>query len=178
MEPHDYNKIITETYNNLRQPFLAFATHKYNLSNYDSEDIFHDTIIAFRQNLVDGKINNLDVPFKTYLFAIGKNKIVDYLKREENNMTFPPDDFPILPEEDDPELTIIKRNETVYREVSQMGNPCKKILLLYYWHDKSMNEIAEQMNYKSPDVAKTNKSRCIKKIAIILTKKLKESKLL
>ena len=181
MELLESNRIITETYNNLRQPFLAFASHNYNLSKYDSEDIFHDTLIAFRQNLLDGKINNLKEPLKTYVFGIGKKKIVDHLRnRKKEDLDIPVEDYPIPvpPKDDDPESLIIERNEIVYREVSQMENPCKEILLLYYWHKKNMHEIAGQMNYSGSEVAKTQKNRCMKKISTILTKKLKEAELL
>ena len=181
MEQDEYIRIITETYNNLQQPFFAFAAHNYNLSKYDSEDIFQDTMMAFHQNLLEGKINNLEGPFKTYVFSIGKHKIIDHLKNlKKEDMDIPVEDYqiPVTPEDDDLESLIMKRKEIVYSEVKQMGNPCKEILLLYYWHEKNMQEIAEQMKYKSPDVAKTKKSLCMKKIASILTKKLKDAKLL
>jgi len=40
---------------------------------------------------------------------------------------------------------------------------CQKILVMYYVHNLSMREIAEEMNLSSSDVSKTMKSRCYKK---------------
>jgi len=180
------NRIITETYNKYREPFLGFAQKNYGLSRGITEDIYQETMLAFHKNVLDGKMNNLNVSVQTYLFAIGKNKIIDYLRLTNKgiNIEIIPDILS-LDEDDrfnnlynDEESTINKRNMIVYKAVSQMENPCKKILTLFYWQGKNMNEIAEQMNYNSSDVAKTAKSRCMKKIETYLTGKLKEAELI
>ncbi len=179
------NRIITETYNKYREPFLGFARKNFGLSGDITEDIYQETMLAFHQNVLNGKINNLTVPLQTYVFAIGKNKIVDHFRKTGRNI--PIERFPdVFSSEEEmfncfykeEDSAVNKRNMIVYNAVSQMENPCKEILSLFYWHEKSMKEIAEQMNYNSPDVAKTAKSRCLKKIEAYLTGKLKEAELM
>jgi RNA polymerase sigma factor (sigma-70 family) len=178
------NRIITEVYNEYRTPFLIFAQKNYGLSEAISEDIYQETMLAFHQNVQNGKLHNLNVPLKTYVFAIGKNKIVDHfrkIEKEVNTLPFPgvfPSDEDMFNCFYDEESDSNKRNMIVHTAVRQMESPCKEILFLFYWREKSMKEIAKQMNYNSPDVAKQQKSRCIRKITAYLTGKLNEAELI
>jgi RNA polymerase sigma factor (sigma-70 family) len=214
----EHEKIITDTYNKYRNPFLEFATKKWNSKNFRKEifeDIYQETMLEFHQNLKEEKIDflndlndlkdwkkliktkytkNTKDRLKIYLFTIGDRKIFDYdremkkieiddsYNKEENEN----DDKSInkslenMSQSDDTEEenAVIDRNMIVYNAVREMENPCKKLLILYYTENMNMKEIAEQMNYNSPDVAKTKKHGCMKKIKLILTKKLKEADLL
>ena len=183
--PEEIDRIVTETYKKYREPFLGFARKNYGLSRNITEDIYQETMLAFHQNVLNGRINNLNVPLQTYVFAIGKNKIADHFHRTERNIITEtiPDVF--LSEEEmfnyfyeEEKSAANKRNMIIYKAVSQMDNPCKEILSLYYWYKKSMKEIAKQMNYNSPDVAKSTKSRCMNKMKAYLTGKLKEAELM
>ena len=178
-------KIITETYNKYRKPFLGFAFKNYRLSGDITEDIYQDTMIAFHQNLVTGKINNLEVPSQTYVFTIGKNKIVDYFRKSGKEVEI--EKFPDIFSSDNDRFSDFyeqendeneKRNLIVYNTVSQMENPCKKVLSLFFWDKKSMSDIAKEMKFNSPEVAKTTKSRCMKKIKSFLSEKLKQAELM
>ena len=179
------NQIITDTYNKYKKPFLGFAKKNYGLSEDIMEDIYQETMLAFHQNVLNGNVSNLSVPLQTYLFAIGKNKIGDYFRQTKNEVYI--ENFSdIFSSEDErfnsfykkEESAVNRRNMIVYNTVSQMENPCKKLLFLFYWDKKSMKEIAELMDYKSPDVAKQQNQRCKKKIETYLSLKLKEAELI
>jgi len=179
------DQIIAETYHKYKKSFLGFVRKNYGLSEDTTNDIYQDTMLAFHQNVLNGNANNLNVPLQTYLFAIGKNKVVDYFRRSNNEIKIERtldifssegERFNYFYEKED--ATVNRRNMIVYNAVSQMENPCKKLLFLFYWDKKSMKEIAEQMNYKSPDVAKQQSQRCKQKIKAYLTQKLKEEKLI
>jgi len=178
------DQIITEVYYKYKEPFLGFAKKNYGLSGDITEDIYQETMLAFHQNVLNGKVNNLNVQLETYVFAIGKNKIVDHFRQTKKDIEI--ERFPdIFSSEDEmfdffyeEASDVDRRDMIVYKAVSQMQNHCKEILSLFYWNKKSMEAIAEQMNYSSPDVAKTAKSRCMQKIKAHLTGKLKEAELI
>jgi len=185
MSEKTHSRIITETYNKYREPFLGYARKIYGLSKDITEDIYQETMMAFYNNVQNGRVQNLNVPLQTYLFAIGKNKIADHFNK--TGRSFITERIPDVFNSDnemfdyfyeDEEYVVNKRNMIIYRAVNQMENPCKEILSLFYWHEKNMKEIAEKMKYSSPDVAKTVKSRCMRKIEIYLKGKLKEAELL
>ena len=179
MRENTNDRIITEAYNENREPFLYYVRKNYGLSRTIAEDIYQDTILAFHQNVLKGKVTNLNIQFKKYLFAIGKNKIVDYYRNREKKVEIETEIEKFHDVFYKEEQSDINRRETiVYEAVNQMAERCKEILLLVYWDNKSMNEIAEQMKFKTPDVAKTAKLRCMKKMEVYLTGKLKEVELL
>jgi RNA polymerase sigma factor, sigma-70 family len=175
---------ITELYNEHKAPFINYSVNNFKLARDTAEDIYQDAFLALHQNIQNGKLVNLTVPLRTYLFQIGKNKIYDYFKKvkvevdmddisnlfsAENELG----DFDsIYADEEETE----QRNLIVYNTVSQMESPCKEVLSYYYWDDKSMKEIADLMNYSSSDVAKTQKSKCMKKVRVYIMKRLRNER--
>ncbi len=57
-----------------------------------------------------------------------------------------------------------ERPQLVAALMVQIGEPCKTLLELFYYYSWSMAEIAERMNYNNANVAKTQKSRCVKQL--------------
>ena len=72
--------------------------------------------------------------------------------------------------------TELKEN-TVHDIVINMTDPCKTILWSYYWEGKSMRDIAEIMDYKNADVAKSKKSLCMTKVKAALEETFKRMRL-
>ena len=66
-----------------------------------------------------------------------------------------------------PDIEIIE--ETVRRIVTSMEDPCKTILWSFYWDGKSLATIAKELpKYKNADSVKTQKSRCLTKVKILM----------
>jgi RNA polymerase sigma factor (sigma-70 family) len=177
---------ITEIYDEYRGAFISFSKKNYDLPKDIAEDIYQDAFLAMHQNIQSGKLTNLTVPLRTYLFQIGKNKIFDYFKKKKNEIEL--ERFPERSSSDsewdnfdqffdDEGSDIEKRSLIIYRTVSQMDSPCKEILFYFYWEKKKMEDIADLMKYNSADVAKSQKSRCMKKVTAYITEKLKEADL-
>jgi RNA polymerase sigma-70 factor (ECF subfamily) len=167
---------ITEIYNEHKGTFLSFSKKNFNLPKEIAEDIYQDAFLSMHQNIQTGKLTELTVPLRTYLFQIGKNKIFDYYKKTKNEIDSGLDDFSPIYEEE--ESNTEERNLIVYNAVSQMESPCKEILFYYYWEEKSMKEIAQLKEYSNADVAKTQKSKCMKKVKAFIAEKLKKANLI
>ena len=57
--------------------------------------------------------------------------------------------------------------------LQQMGNPCKAILEYFYYEKKSMQEIANALNFKNTNVAKTKKNKCLNRLrGLVQTEKI------
>ena len=61
-------------------------------------------------------------------------------------------------EEDNEEIKQIRAS------FSKMGEKCQEILRLFYYQEKNLDEITNIMQYQNKDVAKSQKSRCIKQL--------------
>jgi RNA polymerase sigma-70 factor (ECF subfamily) len=57
--------------------------------------------------------------------------------------------------------------------VRELKDPCKSILKYFYYRGFSMDEIAQEMNYKNASTVKAQKVRCIKELQGLIKIKLK-----
>ena len=60
------------------------------------------------------------------------------------------------------------RNDLM-QAVDQLGEGCKKILLLFYFENKSMKEILANVPYENEQVVRNKKSKCLKKLEQIVS---------
>ena len=52
--------------------------------------------------------------------------------------------------------------------ITELGNPCRSILLLYYWEERSMDEIATTLGFANAETVKSKKYQCKKALEKIL----------
>lgn len=140
-------------------------------SRQDAEDTFQETIIAFIE-LVQQKKFRGDASIKTMLFAINKNTWLNELKRR-NRAELREEKFEIASEHIDAGIeTYISEREArkqVFDIMDKIGEGCKKILLAYYYENRSMKEIATMTNYENEQVLRNKKYKCLKQLEHLLT---------
>jgi len=155
---------LVELYKLHRQEFINWVWQQYKMESDDAADVFQDTIITLRRNIVKGKLVELTSSLKTYLFAIGRNLALSRLKQNKKWYTNPD----ILELEEDGQESITATLELNERQVwvktliAKLGEPCVSILRLYYYKSYSMEAIASTLGYKNENVVKSQKLRCIK----------------
>jgi RNA polymerase sigma factor (sigma-70 family) len=167
---------LLSLYKLYRNEFISWTSNTYQLNKDDGKDIFQDTIIAFYENVKSGQLTSISGSVKTYLFAIGKFKTINFLKKSNKSVTF--SDFDLLKVIEPSENQIMDKEEnefikdTVKKYLDEQCEDCKKVLELYYFKEKDMKTIASEMGYKNADVAKKKKYECFKKLAEMVRKNL------
>ncbi len=63
---------------------------------------------------------------------------------------------------------------SVVRGLDKLGEPGRTILELYYYHGKSMEEIAKMLHYKNSATAKNLKYKCLLRLKKICQKEQKK----
>ena len=151
--------------------FIREAIYKYSLSEEDAFDLYSDTIISAIEKIVNGSFQGRS-SLKTWLYSIFHNKYVDLLRKRSTNKnsihhTLSIND--ILLEISDHTKTIIQKlvdktdQEVLKQKLSQIGESCRQMLML--WADGYTDkEIAAAMDYKTSDVVKTSRLRCLEKL--------------
>lgn len=168
---------LVDAYKLYRNEFIHFAFTNYGCDSENAKDIFQDVLIAFYDNIKTGKLIELTSDVKTYLFAIGKFKIINFQKREQRSVTF--SDFNLSMVKEPIENTMADKEEqefiktTINRFLNEQCEDCKKVLEMYYFEELDMKTIAKKMGYKNADVAKKKKYECFKKLAEMVKKNLK-----
>ncbi|MBS1558491.1 MAG: sigma-70 family RNA polymerase sigma factor [Bacteroidetes bacterium] len=155
-------KILLNIYEAHRNDFISWATHNHHVSREEAKDIFQESVIAFYKNVKMDKLKSLDVSFKTYLFSIGKNIMLNVVKRKGieskalEGFTESNDNGISEHYEKEHLINFVKR---LYQA---MGSPCKEILEMFYERGFDMESIAVRIGYKNADVAKKKKYECLK----------------
>lgn len=155
-------KILFHLYEAYRSEFLNWAVRNHRVSKEEAKDHFQEALIGLYKNVKTGRVDTLEASIKTYLFTIGKNIILNALKRKEieakvyGSMTIENDNVINDRYEREGIVNLIKR---LYLAI---GSPCKEILEMYYEKGFDMESIANRIGYKNSDVAKKKKYECLK----------------
>ena len=161
-------KVLKQVYNHYKDPFVSWAGMKYNtVARVVLEDVYSDVVLDFYENVTKGKYKRR-ASIKTYLFTLGRNKIVNIInkkithKNKETDLIGIVESNSIINPETEQHLT---ENATIIKDLmNQMCTDCRKVLTLFYFHELSMQKIAEKMGYKNANVAKSKKRECFKKL--------------
>lgn len=169
---------ITRLYDMYRKEFLGYVMKNHTIGESDAIDIYQDSFLAMYRNIRDGKLTALSCSLKTYLFQIGYHKILKHLKkRKAEGSHYSPDIIREI-DTDYQSQDWLDKQEITYHAVLAMPEPCNKVLSLFYWERKSMEEIAGIMQYKNGQVAKNRKLICIKKLKDTLLEKFQSKGLI
>ncbi|MDN5210826.1 sigma-70 family RNA polymerase sigma factor [Fulvivirgaceae bacterium BMA12] len=158
------NEGLIEIYKLYRSEFFSWSQRQFSLDDAASADLFQDTIISLRKNIVKGKLTHLSSSLKTYLFAIGKHLALSRLRRDSKTV-LSDDLLKLQLSEDfitDAPLKNREKKKYISQILQELGEPCYSILRLYYYENFSMESIARYLDYKNENVVKSQKLRCIK----------------
>ncbi len=160
-------RAIRDVYRLHRDSFLKYCQTWS--SNSDVHlDCFQEAVIALYENLVKGKIKTDQSSLKTYLFAIGKHKVLNELekrKRREKRKELQKEY--IIEESKESEET---EKLNLKKTIDQLGTSCKDLLVKFYYHQYSIEAIMIDMDYKNQNTVKAHKSRCMKKLRELMSK--------
>lgn len=154
-------------FDNMRPKVMNLLCRKYGLREDEAADCFQEGAIAMWKNLKDGRItlesiNSMD----SYLFRCCCNHASKVMRA--NMKISAVDDFgPIDPTDE----KVAEYNHETDRQIAiletlvkQLDEPCYSIIWGFYRHQYSMTDMAAMLNYKSADVVKAQKNRCMKKL--------------
>jgi RNA polymerase sigma factor (sigma-70 family) len=167
---------LDEIYRKYRKEFLTWITRTYHCSEEDGKDIFQSVVIIFYESIVKEKLTELTSSIKTYLFAIGKNKIQELTRTQSKEVmieTVNENEHFYLPKGQDEGDDNFKKVEKC---LETLGDPCKSILELYYYQKLTISQITEKLNYKNADTSKNLKYKCLQRLKKIYDLQLDNSK--
>ena len=160
------DNLLSAIYTDHRQEFTAWLMKNYSCTVDEAKEVYQLSIVIFYENILSGRLTHMTSTIKSYLFAIGKNKMLEYKKygnRFVNDV-----DGNLGTQMEDESKTEKQEKEITFTIVEEclhlLGDPCQSLLDLYYYHKKTMTEIAEQLGYKNTDTAKNQKYKCMKRL--------------
>jgi DNA-directed RNA polymerase specialized sigma24 family protein len=70
------------------------------------------------------------------------------------------------------QLLDVRRHRRTQAALDRLGEPCRKLLLLYYWEEQSMESIASLMGMANADTVKSRKYQCKKALEALVRERL------
>ena len=151
--------------------FIREGISKHALTEDESFNAYSDTILSAIININNSNFEARS-SLKTYLYQIFHNKCVDLIRKRTSNKNSVNRSGPVsdgILQMSDNARSIVqklidKADWKLLREkLNQLEEKCRQILLL--WGDNySDREIATLVLYKSADVVKTSRLRCLDKL--------------
>ena len=151
--------------------FIEQAIHKYSFQEDEAFNIYADTIIAAIARIINHSFERRS-SLKTWLYQIFHNKCVDLVRKKTTNkdsvnhaLSIPA----MLMQMADTAKSVIQEmmertdRELVKQKLKEIGENCRQ-LLMQWAEGFSDKEIATTMEYKTADVVKTSRLRCLEKL--------------
>src|ERR1035438_2910173 len=138
----------------------------YGGSEQDAEDVFQETALSFIDIIQKGKYR-MEASIKTFLVSVAKNIWLNEIKKRER-AGHREKQFEIgrdQKEDDIGQLIGDQEKKKQLRDlVYQLGEPCRKILMLFYYENLSMKEIGDHLPYENEQVVRNKKYKCLQQL--------------
>lgn len=171
------HELLDELYVQHRAAFLTYAQRQLYATEDDAADCFQDAVIVFYKNTVSGRLTDLTCSIRTYLFAIGKRRV--YRKNEKRHREVPSDPDAGIGLGNDPanelDMSLLNRfeddhrKELLARALGKLGDTCRELLTLFYYHRYSIESVQHSLGLSSPGATRIKKMRCLDKLKKMLT---------
>ena len=66
-------------------------------------------------------------------------------------------------------ITEYEAKKQVMNVVAQLGDTCKKILVMFYYENRSMKDILASLEYENEQVVRNKKYKCLKQLEQMIT---------
>jgi RNA polymerase sigma-70 factor (ECF subfamily) len=151
--------------------FIKVGIDRYRVKDDDAFDAYSDTIISAIDSIRSGQFGNRS-SLKTYIFKVFHNKCVDIVRKNTTNKrsvnhTTALDNM--MTQLSDTAKSVVQQIieqtdfDEMKRKLTELGENCRALLIMFAegYADK---EIAVSMEYKSAEVVKTSRLRCLEKL--------------
>jgi len=160
------NAALRQLYSLYKTECIGWLTSKGNVQLEDAKEIFQTSVVILYDNVISGKLEQLNSNVKSYLIGICKNKAYElYRAQKKTRVT---DQFPTvrsyIMEGVSEKVELEERIDAMTLALNTLGDPCRLLLQLFYYKKKSMEEITGMMAYKNASTTKNLKYKCIKRL--------------
>jgi RNA polymerase sigma factor (sigma-70 family) len=155
---------LAELFHRNRRPITSLVTRNQG-SEDDAEDVLQEAVVVLWQRVRSGSFE-YQSKLSTFIYATAKNIWFRRLARQRRGI--PPAEKTLAKgSRDGTPLGEMEENErvlAVQKAMEQIGNPCRDLLLLFYWEERSMEDIAVKLGFANADTVKSKKYQCKKSL--------------
>lgn len=151
--------------------FIEQAMHKYSFQEDEAFNVYADAIMAAISKIINHSFEERS-SLKTWLYQIFHHKCVDLVRKKTTNKNSVHRSLSIsdmLFQMADTAKSVVQEmmekadKDLVKQKLKEIGENCRQ-LLLRWAEGFSDKEIAGSLEYKTADVVKTSRLRCLEKL--------------
>jgi len=156
----DFSRVFNEYYK-----LLFRIAYSYTLNTFDTEDVLQEVFIKF---YIAHKIFKNNLEEKYWLIRVTINQCLDYIKKKKKHEIHIDNEYinNVLPCDSDVDEKD-EKNKEIYECVCSLKNSYKTIIILYFYDNYSIKEIASILKISESNVT-TRLSRAKKKLKKII----------
>jgi RNA polymerase sigma factor (sigma-70 family) len=161
-------KALAELYRDQRKPIFSLVLKNQGGPD-DAEDVLQEALVILWERVRTGR-HTYDARLGTFMYATARNIWLRRLARARREVSDPDATGEATSGDPDALEEMMEEEETgfVKQGLEQIGTQCKELLLMYYWEELSMAEIALRMGLANADTAKAKKYQCKKALEAVL----------
>jgi RNA polymerase sigma factor (sigma-70 family) len=162
----ELNEAIRFIYRQYSQATSSFIM-QHGGSEQDADDIFQETVVAFIEVVQKGKYRG-EASVKTFLNSIARNYWFNEIKKRDRS-GLRDKQFELSRDKNEADvshyISEMERKRQLRELVDQLGESCRKVLLLFYYENLSMKEMVEHLPYDNEQVVRNKKYKCLQALA-------------
>lgn len=161
----DLNGAIRYLYRQYSQATSSFIM-QHGGNEQDADDIFQETVVAFIDVVQKGKFR-MEASVKTFLNSIARNYWFNEIKKRGRSGLR---DRQFERSRDRNEADVshhiveMEKKRQLRGLVDQLGEACRKVLLLFYYENLSMKEMVDRLPYENEQVVRNKKYKCLQQL--------------
>ena len=155
-------------YESNRRPIVNLVMRNSGAAD-DAEDVLQESLIVLWERVRAGRFE-YNAKLGTFLYATAKNVWSQRLRRKGREIAGELDPDSREDSAPSPLENLIASEQAALVSVAlgKIGEQCRKLLLLFYWDELPMDEIAVKLGFANADTAKAKKYQCKKALEDVL----------
>lgn len=135
----------------------------------DAEEILQEALVILWERVRGGTFE-AQAKIETFVYATARNLWLRRLarRRKETPAELDPEGSPSTDPSPLEELMESQEAGLVALALRKLGEPCRTILVLFYWEEATMEEIARRLGFANAETAKSKKYQCKKALRTIV----------
>jgi RNA polymerase sigma factor (sigma-70 family) len=141
-------------------PMILQLVKTNNGSTAEAKDLYQDGMLDFLEKVWQENFI-LTCKIRTFIYSICRNKWLYQLRGRKKFIDMEEYIACESPQQEEQEEAAGLPDDTqIMQAINKLGEPCRSLLVGYYYEKQSMEQLAQKLNYKSVNVAKQQKFRC------------------
>ena len=142
----------------------------YGGNEQDADDVFQETVIAFIDSVKKGKYRQ-ESSVKTFLASVARHIWFNDLKKKER-AGIREKKYESARDQHETDISHqigdLEQRRQLRDLLTQLGEPCNRLLHLFYYENLPMKEIVEHLPYENEQVVRNKKYKCLQQLTGLL----------